>query len=1083
MRQTHILRIGSHIQPGDPFWVQVGEAVEQRAHQLGVVLVPIDIDDLPYTAAQEIVLLEELIAQEVDVILDVALPESLVRALLARGVPIVHLMETPVRHALSVSPLGLSAIAQIICTYLAKRMGETGRVAVVGAMRQPDGIVERGGRSLIAGAEATLTAYPAMQWQHVPCSWQYAIARQSLEALFSTAVQPFDALYGLSDNTALAARDAHAQVFPQATPLVIGMNGDPLALAAIAAGTMTATVDIASANFGRTALDLAVQLAQGDAVAPHYAYTPRFITTENVAEIAVEKLVALAGLPNRLVGVNRRQEQQRLTQLETSIAINQRIGSLLDREQLPTTIAELIRQSYGYDTSYIYLWHEQAQCFVRETGYRGETQTIPHATSGLLAHVFAHNEPVFIPNTQHSNRFPAEPKYAAVRTRVVVPIRLGAAVLGVLDLHSRHSTQHTRYELAGLQLLADQLGIALQNADLYADAMHARASALAAQERAEHADQLKTRLLANVSHELRTPLNVIQGYSQAALHLPSPYHEPIPAALLEDLRYIAQSGDHLLRLINDLLDLSRAEIGELDLFQETVDPRQVIEDVFYSLAHQHTPWPDLEWRLAFASCLPFIQADPVRLRQMLINVLSNSAKFTTSGEIVVGAEVVPPHLHIWVRDTGSGIAHDQQQRIFEPFVTGAATQHHEGIGLGLSITRRLVELHHGTLTLESQPGLGSTFHIYLPLPSLQGAPATVDLLAQPVLLLFGVFEQPPVSIHVMCQEQNWLLQTIANRTQLDAALQTVRPMALAWDVASATLDDWASIQHIRRHPELCQIPMLVFDHTHTVVSDTGLTSVLTKPIRNHALLQTLSAIKPAADGMVLIVDDDPGARAIYQRVVAQAFPGHVVQVAEHGALALDVIASTVPSLVLLDLAMPEVDGFTVLAQLRADERTRHVPVVILSGKMLTVEDVARLDYARVTFQSKAILSDDEITSALRQNLANTRRLPQHTSTLVKHALAYMQQHHADSFSREVLAEAVGVNKDYLGEIFRQELGITPWEYLVRYRIAQARTLLTSSSASVAAIAAQVGFDDLSYFSRVFRKHTGASPRMYRNHHV
>src|SRR6185295_8575813 len=179
------------------------------------------------------------------------------------------------------------------------------------------------------------------------------------------------------------------------------------------------------------------------------------------------------------------------------------------------------------------------------------------------------------------------------------------------------------------------------------------------------------------------------------------------------------SCEHLTRLINDLLDLSRAEINQLDIFPETIATRSFLEDVFHSMAD--TCSGEVAWRLSLPDRLPVIQADPVRLRQIFLNLLSNARKFTTSGQIVLGAAVDPPHLHFWVQDTGSGIQVGLQERIFEPFVTVERLgQRSEGIGLGLSITRRLVALHGGVMSLESQLGQGSTFHIYLPLPNLAG---------------------------------------------------------------------------------------------------------------------------------------------------------------------------------------------------------------------------------------------------------------------------------------------------------------------------------------------------------------------------
>ncbi len=182
----------------------------------------------------------------------------------------------------------------------------------------------------------------------------------------------------------------------------------------------------------------------------------------------------------------------------------------------------------------------------------------------------------------------------------------------------------------GLQSLADQLGVAMQNARLYGEAVQARTSA-------EKADRLKTRLLANVSHELRTPLNVILGYIQAALELPNPYKVNIPPELLKDLQHIGRNADHLLHVINDLLDLSRAEIDELDLQPEIIEPHAFLADVFDGIAESVDVPDAVTWHLQLPDRLPSIQADPVRLRQILLNLLSNAAKFTKQGQIILGA--------------------------------------------------------------------------------------------------------------------------------------------------------------------------------------------------------------------------------------------------------------------------------------------------------------------------------------------------------------------------------------------------------------------------------------------------------------
>ncbi len=240
------------------------------------------------------------------------------------------------------------------------------------------------------------------------------------------------------------------------------------------------------------------------------------------------------------------------------------------------------------------------------------------------------------------------------------------------------------------QVLRGHISSALKGALLFHEAQAARLAA-------EKADRIKTRLLANVSHELRTPLNIILGYTKDALNSPQPYGLTPSQALLNDFQHIQNSAEHQLRVINDLLDLSRAEIDELDLYPELLDPRPLLEDAFHSLADRAVS-QDVIWGLQLPDRLPVIQADPVRLRQILLNLLSNAAKFTERGHITLGAQVSPPHLRLWVQDTGLGIPTDEQERIFEPFVTAEhGGRQVGGIGLGLSIARRLVALHRGSM--------------------------------------------------------------------------------------------------------------------------------------------------------------------------------------------------------------------------------------------------------------------------------------------------------------------------------------------------------------------------------------------------
>jgi signal transduction histidine kinase/AraC-like DNA-binding protein/ABC-type sugar transport system substrate-binding protein len=1075
---SHRLRIGSRIGSADPFWVQVREAVYHKAQQLVIDLVPIDIGHSSrFSKEEHAELVDELLAQDLDALISTYLPDDLAYRILDFGLPVIHLTEADVRHPLFVAPLGFFDIAHTVGAYLAERLQGRGHVLVIGGLLADHG---EDGRSRLAGVYDSLAAFPDIRITHIPSAWRYERALDSITSAMQQLNAPIDAIFGLSDSLALAGRDAGRALglLPERA-LIVGINGDPSALAAIADGSMAATIETSAADFAAQALELASQAARGQRLPDHFGYQPRLVTIANVDAVAMQKLTEIANLPNRLVGVNHQQDQRQLTQLRASLEISRRIGSILDRQQLLSEIADIIRTSYGYDRVQVFQWHEQEQILtLDQAGYElGIRTRIPADDPGVLAEALRRNAPIFIADTRHSHRFPPDLSWPDTQSRVILPIRLGDRLRGLLDLHSHAATQRTRQELVGLQSLADQLGLAMHNASLYSEAIQARAVA-------EKADQLKTRLLATVSHELRAPLNLIIGYSEAGLGVANSNSATIPATLLHDLYRIHQSGTHLTHLIADLLDLSRAEIGELDLAPEPIAPRPFLEEVFGSIAESGAARNGVEWRLSMPSRLPMLEADPVRLRQILLNLLSNARTFTTTGQITLGAEVLLPHLHIWVADTGRGIPIAMQERIFEPFVTGArGGDHDQGIGLGLCITRQLVQLHRGSISLESQPGQGSTFHIYLPLPSLRGQLATPPPSAQPVLLLISAHDQPPASILDLSERQRLAIWRLHAGDDLNGLMALIRPAALAWDMTDAGAKDWSLIQKLRSHPQWCQLPFILYNQDHdTAESSSGLTNFLLKPWSGSTLSDAINALRPAAhSGTILVVDDDPQAREMYQRLIAAELPDYTVHTANGGAAALAFLALTVPSLVILDLLMPEVDGFTVLAQMRTNRRTRQIPVLVISGQMLSLKDVERLDHALVTFHSKGVLSDPETTARVQQALADHGALSQNTSTLVRRAVAYIQQHFAQDLSRQQIAGAIGISQNYLSRIFQHELGISPWEYLSRYRIKQAQDLLRNTEDSITDVAAQVGFEDPAYFSRVFRKQIGDSPQHYREH--
>ena len=637
------------------------------------------------------------------------------------------------------------------------------------------------------------------------------------------------------------------------------------------------------------------------------------------------------------------------------------------------------------------------------------------------------------------------------------------------------------YDGSVYETLRGHISSALKGALLFQDAQQARQTA-------EKADQIKTRLLANVSHELRTPLNIILGHTRNAIDASQINALVPPSGLVDELQHIQSSAEHQLRVINDLLDLSRAEIDELDLHPELLEPLPLLAEVYQSMSGRADISKAVAWHLRVPDHLPLIHADPVRLRQILLNLLSNARKYTEQGDITLGAEVTPPCLHLWVEDSGVGIPEDQQEHIFEPFGAGEHTGGTPpGIGLGLSISRHLVALHNGSMKLDSRPGKGSTFHVFLPLPRIGGQASPETEKARPVLLLISASDRPADEIVELSRRQGLEIRRLPAGGDWETELVGVRPVALAWDLADATSIDWTVVRRFRAHPLLCQAPVILYGQARKEPGSEaeltlGLTSFLDKSAGSQALLESINISRLSqATGTVLIVDDDPEVRAAHQALVLKGMPGFPVRAVGDGEAALSVMAEEVPVLVILDLIMPGMGGEEVLDWMRADPRLRKVPVVILSSKLLTLEDVKRLErYAGVTFQSKEILTKAETIALLNRALFGSDTLPQYTSALVKRTVAFLHQNYARPLSRWEVAKTLGISEDYLSRVFNRELGLSLWDYLNRYRILQAKALLRHSSHSIRTIAHRVGFRDQSYFSRVFHKFTGQSPQSFRD---
>ncbi len=612
--------------------------------------------------------------------------------------------------------------------------------------------------------------------------------------------------------------------------------------------------------------------------------------------------------------------------------------------------------------------------------------------------------------------------------------------------------------------LRNAISNALRTIILFARIESARAAA-------ERSNLIKTRLLSNVSHELRAPV-------QQILRCIDRLSEKVGADD-RDLRAIAVNAEHQRRLVGDLLDISRAEIDELDIRRELVDIEPAAREVFAEFAASANS--GVEWSLEIPEKLPLIQVDPIRFRQILFNLLGNAAKFTEAGRIRLRLETEAPDIVITVADTGPGIPADRQAFVFEPFIssdsqrTGAG-----GVGLGLSITRHLVSLHFGTISAESRPGEGAVFRVRLPLPNLDGGALPSAPPPEGGCLLLVSADGPGEDLAAVAERNRLPIRRVSLEEAERGELENIDPAAIAWDLSAAGGAEWSLFRKIRQHPRLASRPFLLYGAAGLKEKTAGF---LDKNAAEPTLSQAIMLCCPLdGDAPVLVADDDPAELEFLRGVVLKTVPGLEVIAAADGDEAWEAVRKRRPRLAVLDLMMPGLSGFDILDLMRADDASAKIPVLLRTNKVITAEDVRRLEErSRVLLQNKGVWTEEDLAAGISRVLyGGADRLPQPTSVVVKRAVAYLNEHYRSNITRWKLADAVNVSEYYLSRIFHGELGVTVWEYLTRLRIHRAKELLKASDESVAVVGEKVGFPDQAYFSRVFRKTTGTTPNAYRD---
>lgn len=550
---------------------------------------------------------------------------------------------------------------------------------------------------------------------------------------------------------------------------------------------------------------------------------------------------------------------------------------------------------------------------------------------------------VIVDETARVARRPMDRAGAPGLRLIEIPLRGDRGLVGTLQLRIAGGALFVDDDLALITLLADRAvrGVELEELVLERERLIADLRAAGA---------AKSDFLAAMSHELRTPLNAIIGFSELLLD-PGVDSAANPVTVREYSDHIHQSGLHLLELINDVLDLAKVEAGRIDLKPVAFDldalGRQTIETM-RPLADRKSIALTIDGRAEQS----FV-ADPARIRQVAFNLLSNAIKFTgQGGSVTLAIETDAEKARLSVTDTGAGIPANELERIFEAFQQGSRTgrAHVEGTGLGLALTRQLVEAHGGRITVESEVGVGSTFTVNLPRRVADGldVPSPTLQPGRPVVL---VVEDDPAAadlLRVYLEAAGFgVAVTPSGRLALDWAAE-LSPSAIVLDILLPDIDGWEVLQRLKRNAETQGIPVLVV----SVVDDRplglalGAVDYFVKPIARDSLLDAIGRLTFTTKVQTrvvtaLVIDGDPTADARYRALLEPE--GFRVISARDGASGNEQARELQPDLILLDVLLPDIDGFEVVARLKGDPLTTAIPIWVTTPSDLRPEDKARLN--------------------------------------------------------------------------------------------------------------------------------------------
>jgi PAS domain S-box-containing protein len=662
--------------------------------------------------------------------------------------------------------------------------------------------------------------------------------------------------------------------------------------------------------------------------------------------------------------------RRRSDYLAASSEIGRLVTSTLDLNTIFTRTAKLISQRFGFYYVGIYSIEETGfSAVLREaTGEAGEKlkaqrHSVSVGSRTVIGKVAEKIEPMLVNDVAVEPLYTPNPYLLDTESEVAIPLRIGMRSVGVIDIQSTQKEAFSQDDLSVLQSLADQVAVAIDNARSY------ELSQQLIQDLRE-IDLLKSQFLANMSHELRTPLNSIIGFSRVIL---KGIDGPVTEMQQQDLTAIYNSGQHLLGLINDILDLARIEAGKMELNLEEVHLADMTGSVM-STAKGLVKEKSIQLLQRIPADMPPVRGDTMRVRQILLNLISNAAKFTEVGSITIESLVQKGptgklEALINVIDTGPGISAEDQKKLFQAFsqVDGSATRKTGGTGLGLSICANLIQLQGGRIGVQSQVGKGSTFWFTLPLyyqPEQtipEGKKVVLAIDDDPQVI--GLYERylTPQGYHVL---------PVTDALQAKEQILKIKPYAITLDIMMPNKDGWSILNELKTDPATQNIPVIICSILEQADRgfSLGAADYLVKPILEEELVNALDRLN--RDGTVrevLVIDDDPNDLRLIEKILNQDGRYRPV-LAEGGRKGWEAISTRNPDAIILDIFMPEMDGFYILEKLRENSTLRDIPVLVVSGGGLTNEQQQQLKRFGQRLITKGSLTESQLIESIENSL-------------------------------------------------------------------------------------------------------------------